>query len=124
MKQVSIFVFKTYPQQFNFMSSEKSSYRVHSHRGHGLTWSGSRIMISGALLAVSVGFIIYVLVPFIEGFVEIQNFANLLFVILHVFYMFNVTTLKNKKQWVFWVMSYLLVDAASILFVFYDEIFI
>lgn len=81
-------------------------------------------MISAILLAVSVGFIIYVLIPFIEGFIELQNFANLLFVILHVFYMFNVATLKKKSQWVFWVASYLILDAASILFVFYDSIFI
>lgn len=101
--------------------SHSSKYSRRRHKD--LRWTPFRLLISGVLLAGSVAFIIYVLIPFIEGFVEMQNFANLLFVILHVFYMFNVTTLKNKKQWVFWVMSYLIVNAASILFVFYDSIF-
>lgn len=92
----------------------------HSRR---LRWTGFRIFISGMLLTVSVAFMIYVLIPFIEGFIEPQNFANLLFVLLHVFYMFNIMTLETKKQWVFWVMSYVLVDAASIVFIFYDTLF-
>lgn len=104
--------------------SDSTSYSSKRRHHRGLKWTGFRIAITAILMLVSVAFMIYVLIPFIEGFIEVQNFANLLFVLLHVFYMFNVTALKNKKQWVFWVMSYLLVDAASILFVFYDSIFI
>lgn len=103
--------------------SEISSHSHKTRHPRRLRWTGFRIFISGMLLLTSIAFIIYVLVPFIEGFIEPENFANLLFVILHVFYMFNIMTLKTKKQWVFWVMSYLLVDAASIVFVFYDSLF-
>merc|ERR1711915_58479 len=99
-----------------------SSYQ--SRRHSSLKWTMHRLFISGCLLGVSVGFIIYTLIPFIEGFVEPENFASLIFVVLHVFYMFNITTLETKRQWIFWVMSYLIVDAASVVFVFYDSLFI
>ncbi|KRH93915.1 hypothetical protein M153_490000206 [Pseudoloma neurophilia] len=95
-----------------------------SHHSRGLRWTGFRLLISGTLILTSVAFIISVLIPFIEGFIEPENFAQLLFVLLHIFYMFNVMTLQNKSQWVFWVMSYVIVIAASGLFLFYDSIFI
>ncbi|TBT97656.1 hypothetical protein CWI39_2825p0010 [Hamiltosporidium magnivora] len=87
-------------------------------------WSKPRIFISSLLIILSIVFSIYIIYPLTQGEYEPKYFAGLFFVLLHFFYIFSIVTVKRRRQFVFWMISFLLLDSITFIFVFYEDIIV
>lgn len=88
-----------------------------------LEWTGVKIVITILLFICSIACVIAGIAPLIEGDYETKSFANILFVLFHGFYMFSFSAVTRNSQFFFWALSFLMLDAMTLIFIFYDEIF-
>lgn len=88
-----------------------------------LNWTAKMVVVTVALFIISIICIIVGLEPLINGDYETKSFANLLFVAFHGFYMFSFSTINRSSQFFFWALSFFMLDAMTLVFIFYDDIF-
>jgi hypothetical protein len=93
-------------------------------RRRGIQWTASKVFTVVVLYCISIGLIFLGIKPLLDMFYELKSFANLLFVVSHIFYMFSFITVKKRSHFVFWVASYVLLDALSFMFFFSEDLFL
>lgn len=88
-----------------------------------MRWTTGKVIFTGFLFGSSIAMIFFGLYPLFDGDYEPKSFANLLFVIFHVYYMFSFSAVNKNYQFLFWAASFLVLDAGTALFLFYEDIF-
>lgn len=106
-----------------FGKQKQDNVKVVEVEKRRLNWTAKKVMVSVALFIISIICIVVGIVPLIEGDYEIKSFANLLFVAFHGFYMFSFSAVNRNSQFFFWALSFFLLDAMTLIFIFYDDIF-
>ncbi|KAF9764636.1 hypothetical protein NGRA_0400 [Nosema granulosis] len=89
-----------------------------------IRWSLFKIIVVLILFAGGGACIYFGLSPLLEMEFEMKNFANLVFVIFHIYYILSFFGVKKTSQFVFWCASYILLIFASLMFYFYDDVFV
>lgn len=103
---------------------DEGKYGRQEYRSNRIRWSPTKVIFTLLLFGGSIALMITGIYPLIDMDFELKSFANILFVLLHVFYLFSFTAVKRNSQLIFWSASFLVLDAATFLFYFYDDIFI
>lgn len=93
-----------------------------SHRR--IHWGFTKVAMVCMLYGLSLACIILGLKPLFDMDFEPKNFANLVFVTFHGFYMFSFAAVHRKSHFVFWSTSYMLLSGTSILFYYYEDLFL
>ncbi|EOB11833.1 leptin receptor gene-related protein [Nosema bombycis CQ1] len=89
-----------------------------------IKWSIIKLIFAGILLIAGSACIYLGLQPLIEMELNLKSFANLVFVIFHIYYAISLFGVKRMSQFIFWCGSYILLISASLMFFYYDSIFI
>lgn len=89
-----------------------------------IRWSPFKIVIVVLLFAGGAVSIYLGLSPLLEMTFELKSFANLIFVLFQVYYIFSFFGVKKTSQFIFWCASYILLIASSLMFFYYDSIFV
>lgn len=106
-----------------FGKQKQDSVRVVEVEKKRLNWTAKKVVVSVVLFIISIICIIVGIEPLINGDYEIKSFANLLFVAFHGFYMFSFSAVTRSSQFFFWALSFFMLDAMTLIFIFYDDIF-
>ena len=106
-----------------FSSKQAQQPNVIAVEGGSLRWTGTKVLISVLLFLISAMCILAGITPIVEGFYDLKSFANLIFVVFHGFYMFSFSAVTKSSQFFFWALSFLMLDAMTFIFIYYDEIF-
>ncbi|ADM10925.1 leptin receptor [Encephalitozoon intestinalis ATCC 50506] len=93
----------------------------HEERVH---WGFTKILMIVVLYGLSLACIILGLKPLFDMEFEIKSFANLTFVAFHAFYMFSFMAVHKKSHFIFWSITYLFLSGISLLFYFYEDLFL
>ncbi|KMV66726.1 hypothetical protein M970_010550 [Encephalitozoon cuniculi EcunIII-L] len=94
------------------------SYREEMH------WGFTKILVVSMLYGLSLVCIFLGLKPLFDMDFEVKSFANLAFVAFHGFYMFSFMAVHRKSHFIFWSTSYMLLSGISLLFYYYEDLFL
>lgn len=89
-----------------------------------IKWTPLKLILTALLIISGITCIILGIYPLIDMDYDIKSFCNLVFVVFHCYYIFSLSGVKKNSDFVFWVFSYLLLCVCSLMFYFYDDIFI
>lgn len=89
-----------------------------------IRWSPFKIIMTILLISAGAVSIYFGISPLLEATFELKSFANLIFVLFQVYYIFSFFGVKKTSQFIFWCASYILLIASSMMFFFYDSIFV
>lgn len=103
---------------------DDAEYGERKYRSSRIKWSITKVLLTLVIFGGSIALIILGIYPIIEMDLDVKNIANILFVILHIFYCYSFSAVKRTSQFVFWSGSFLLLDIVTFLFYFYEDIFI
>lgn len=98
-------------------------YGHYETKRRGMKWTTGKVIFTIFLFGISAALIFTGIYPIIDMDYDLKNFCNLLLVLMHGFYMFGFTSVKRKGSFIFWSSSFLLLDAITFLFYFYEDIF-
>jgi hypothetical protein len=90
----------------------------------GVHWGFKEVAATAILYGLSITCIVLGLQPIFTMDYELKSFANLLFVASHAFYMFSFTAVHRKSHFIFWSTSFLLLICTTLMFYFYDSLFL
>lgn len=106
-----------------FGKQKQDDVRVVEVEKRRLHWTGKKVVVSVVLFTISIICVVVGIEPLINGDYDPKSFANLLFVAFHMFYMFSFSAVHRSSQFFFWALSFFMLDAMTLIFIFYDEIF-
>lgn len=98
-------------------------YGERRYRSEKIVWSPLKVLFTLFLFGSGIALVITGIYPLLDMMIELKSFANLLFVVLIVFYMFSFQSVTKKSSFVFWSTTFSLFLAGAFLFFFYEEIF-
>lgn len=101
------------------------SSKDYESRNEGkIHWGFAKVLIVLILYSLSGTCIVLGLKPLFDMDFDTKNFANLVFVIFHGFYMFSFIAVHRKSHFIFWATSYMLLSGTTLLFYYYDDLFL
>lgn len=97
---------------------------MQTKEGGGMRWGLGRVLVVFVLYALSISCVVLGIKPLFDMDFDAKNLANLLFVASHAFYMFSFLAVRRKSHFVFWATSFLLLSGTTLLFYFYEDLFL
>lgn len=89
-----------------------------------IKWTYIKVIIAMILFIGGVLCVLLGINPLIDMTYDLKSFSNLVFVVFHVYYLFSFTAVNTNSDFIFWSSSYCLLIITSIMFYYYDDIFI
>jgi hypothetical protein len=103
------------------VNTNEECYKVYRR---GIRWTTGKIATTIVLFTMSIALMFFAIKPLFEMDYGIKSFANLLFVCFEGFYLFSFFAIRRTSQFVFWVVSFILLHAMTLIFLFYEDILI
>lgn len=87
-------------------------------------WTTISIFITVCFFIAGIVCVFLGINPLLEMWYDLKSFSNLIFVVFHLYYLFSFIGVHTNSDFIFWTGSYSLLIVTSIMFYFYDDIFI
>lgn len=88
-----------------------------------IEWTLTRIISTIVLFSLGGTCLFLGIKPFIDGFYEAKDFANIGFIVLIVAFMVAFFKIHKPSRLIFWMGCFLLIIYTNIMFIFYEDLF-
>lgn len=99
------------------------SKRHHDAEDVEFEWSFTKMMITLVLFIGGIGCIAVGFTPFVQNTAGTQDFANIGFMALIIFFMFGFFKIRKYSRFVFWAACFTLIIYTNVMFLFYETLF-